>query len=496
MKSIRILFCIAFLVVPIFAWDNEELDLFDLVEEVNRNFYEVMEIDQTATTSEVRKAYKKLALVLHPDKNDSPDAEVQFRQLAAMYEVLKDKDKREMYDKVLVEGLPNWKNPAFYFRRMRKIGLAEGLLYLLLIVTGIQYCVNWAAYYERKFTISENVGAECKRKAKRLRKEGKNEEDVANEIIEAEMNMIGPKPTCFDTVPFQLMRLCKYLIFLIPTIPGLIKEQWDEQQRLKEEKMREQEEYEAEKRRKEEEKQKKKEMKAKRKTVNQFKEAAETEECLLVSPEAPEEKVIPRNAHQMWTDDDLVELARLIKKIPGGSTERWERIADIMERYPEEVTKMAGKIKNNPSIVPKVQGVTGREEKRLISDNCLEVGVGEQIDSNSTESEYSDEEVDEDGYLVLKPTKVEEYVIPEQKKKQKTKGGKLGEAEETEADVWSQEQQKSLETALSQFPKGTSERWDRIAGKVDGKTKEQCMLRFKFLAEQVKKKKAEAENQE
>merc|ERR1712168_1543282 len=104
-------------------------------------------------------------------------------------------------------------------------------------------------------------------------------------------------------------------------------------------------------------------------------------------------------------------------------------IADIMERYPEEVTKMAGKIKNNPSIVPKVQGVTGREERRLISDNCLEVGVGDQIDSNSnsTESEYSDEEVDEDGYLVLKPTKVEEYVIPEQKKKQKTKGGKLGE---------------------------------------------------------------------
>ena len=167
-----------------------------------------------------------------------------------------------------------------------------------------------------------------------------------------------------------------------------------------------------------------------------------------------------------------------------------------MERYPDEVTKMAGRIKNNPSIVPKVQGVTGREEKRLISDNCLEVGMGEREDDSSTESENSDEEVDEDGYLVLKPTKVEEYVIPEQKKKQKTKGGKLGDSEQTETDIWSQEQQKSLETALSQFPKGTSERWDRIAGKVDGKSKEQCMLRFKFLAEQVKKKKADAENQD
>jgi len=482
-------------VVPSFAWDNEELDLFDLVEEVNRNFYDAMEIDQSATTADVRKAYKKLALVLHPDKNDAPDAEIQFRQLAAIYEVLKDKGRREMYDKVLVEGLPNWKNPAFYFRRMRKIGLAEGLLYLLVIMTGIQYCVNWAAYFERKFTISENVGAEVKRKAKRLRKEGKNEDEVAQEIIEAEMNMIGPKPTCFDTVPFQLMRLCKYLVFLIPTIPGMVKEQWDEQKRLKEEKQKEQEEYEEEKKRREDEKLKKKEMKAKRKNVNQFKEAVESDECLLVSPEAPEEKVIPRNAQQMWTDDDLVELARLIKKIPGGSTDRWDRIAEIMERYPWEVTKMAGKIKNNPNIVPKVQGVTGREEKRLISDQCLEVGMGENFDNqNSTETEDSEEEVDEDGYLVLKPSKAEVYVIPEEKKKQKTKGGKLGETEPGDEDIWSQEQQKTLETALSQFPKGTSERWDRIAGKVEGKTKEQCMLRFKFLAEQIKKKKAGAEN--
>jgi len=476
-----------------FAWDSEEMDLFDLVEEVNQNFYEVMEIDSTASTSEVRKAYKRLALILHPDKNKSPDAEIQFRQLAGIYEVLKDKEKREMYDKVLIEGLPNWKNPVFYFRRMRKIGLAEGLLYLLVIVTGIQYCVNWAAYYERKFTISENVGAECRRKAKKLRKEGKHEDDVAQEIIEAEMTMFGPKPTCFDTVPFQFLRLCKFLLLSIPTIPFVIKEYYLEQKRLKEEKIKEQEEYEEEKRRKEEEKLKKKELKAKRKNVNQFKEAVESEECLLVSPEAPEEKVLPRNAYQMWTDEDLVDLARLIKKIPGGSTDRWERIADIMERLPEEVTKMAGKIKNNPSIVPKVQGMTGKEEKKLISDNCLEVGVNE-VSDNDTESENSEEEVDEDGYLVLKPSKPEAYVIPEEKKKQKTKGGKLGQVEGTEEDHWSQEQQKSLEAALSQYPKGTNERWDRIAGKVEGKTKEQCMLRFKVLAEQVKKKRAEAEN--
>ena len=326
MRCVTILGFVVLCVLPdsTLAWDSDEMDLFDLVEEVNKNFYEVMGLDQaSATTKDVRSAYKRLALVLHPDKNDAPDAEVQFRQLAAIYEVLKDKTKREMYDKVLVEGLPNWRNPAFYFRRMRKIGLAEGLLYLIAIATGIQYCMNWAAYYERKFTISENVTAEIKRKAKRLKKDGRSGDEIAQEIIDAEMEAIGPKPTCFDTIPFQLMRLCKYLLFLLPTLPAKIKQEFEEQRRLKEEKQREQEEYEEEMRRREEEKQRKKEMKAQRKKVPQYKEAVDDGgECLLESPDAPEEKYVPRNGHQMWTDDDLVTLAKLIKKIPGGSTDR------------------------------------------------------------------------------------------------------------------------------------------------------------------------------
>ena len=323
MIFLAILICIS-LTSPALCWDSDEMDVFDLVEEVgvNRNFYEVMGLEQTATKGEGKKAYKKLALVLHPDKNDAPDAEVQFRQLAAIYDVLKDQTKREMYDRVLVEGLPNWRNPAFYFRRMRKIGLAEGLLYFVLIATGIQYCMNWAAYYERKFTISENVNAEVRRKAKRLKKEGKSEDDIAQEIIDSEMDAYGSKPTCFDTLPFQFVRLCKYLVLLIPTIPGMIKEEYLEQKRLKEEKQREQEEYEEEKRRREEEKIKKKEQKAQRKKVSQFKEAGEKEECLLESPDSPEETYVPRNGHQMWTDEDLVTLSKLIKKIPGGSMDR------------------------------------------------------------------------------------------------------------------------------------------------------------------------------
>jgi len=471
------------------AWDNAELDMFDLVEELQttykKTFYEFLDVDPSCSTSDVRKGYKKLALVLHPDKNDAPDADIQFRQLAAVYEVLKDKDLREGYDRVLVEGLPSWKTTAYYFRRMRKIGLAEGLLYLLVIVTGIQYCVNWAAYFERKFTISENLENELKRKQKKLRKSGKNEEDVVQEMAAAEEHLVGPPPTCFDTLPFQLLRAGKGFILLLPTIPNQIREAYEERKRLNEEKAREQEEWEEEKRVREEEKMKKKEAKAKRKNVSQYREAQDKCEEEVITEERVERAYqLPRNAGQMWTDSDLVELSRLIKRIPGGSSERWERIAEELERTANEVTKMAAKIKNNPSIVPKLQGVTGKEEDRLIGDECLEVEVAG--DSQTDE----EDEVDEDGYVVYQ---AEEYVIPEEKKKKKTKGGKHGEVENVGDDEvkWSQELQKSLEVALSQFPKGCPERWERIAARVEGMNKDQCIARFKYLAEQVKRKKAE-----
>ncbi len=98
------------------AFDDEELDVFDIVEEVNSNFYEFMDLKPDASGSEIRKAYRRLSLVLHPDKSDAPDAEVKFRWLVAIYEVLKDTKKREIYDRVLVEGLPDWRMPVFYYR--------------------------------------------------------------------------------------------------------------------------------------------------------------------------------------------------------------------------------------------------------------------------------------------------------------------------------------------------------------------------------------------
>ncbi len=54
--------------------------------------------------------------------------------------------------------------------------------FISVIATGIQYCMNYAAHWERKFTISENITAEVKRRQKRLKKEGKSDDDIKAQV--------------------------------------------------------------------------------------------------------------------------------------------------------------------------------------------------------------------------------------------------------------------------------------------------------------------------
>lgn len=66
----------------------------------NRDFYKILNIKKSATTNEVKKAYRKLAKELHPDKNkDDPNASEKFSDLSSAYEVLSDEDKRKLYDR-------------------------------------------------------------------------------------------------------------------------------------------------------------------------------------------------------------------------------------------------------------------------------------------------------------------------------------------------------------------------------------------------------------
>jgi len=64
------------------------------------DFYEILEVHRGATPEEINAAYRKKALKFHPDTNpDDPDAANKFKQVAQAYEVLGNKEKREIYDR-------------------------------------------------------------------------------------------------------------------------------------------------------------------------------------------------------------------------------------------------------------------------------------------------------------------------------------------------------------------------------------------------------------
>eukprot|EP00123_Amoebidium_parasiticum_P019476 comp25964_c0_seq1/m.47056 comp25964_c0_seq1/g.47056 ORF comp25964_c0_seq1/g.47056 comp25964_c0_seq1/m.47056 type:complete len:401 (-) comp25964_c0_seq1:30-1232(-) len=68
-------------------------------------FYDTFGVAPDATADQLKKAYRKLALKFHPDKNPSPDAAEKFKEISYQFSVLDDPKKREIYDKYGEQGL-------------------------------------------------------------------------------------------------------------------------------------------------------------------------------------------------------------------------------------------------------------------------------------------------------------------------------------------------------------------------------------------------------
>lgn len=66
----------------------------------NKDYYTILGVSKTTTPDEIKKAYRKLALEFHPDRNKSKEADAKFKEITKAYEVLSSDDKRKMYDQV------------------------------------------------------------------------------------------------------------------------------------------------------------------------------------------------------------------------------------------------------------------------------------------------------------------------------------------------------------------------------------------------------------
>ena len=81
----------------------------------NLNPYEVLKLDESASSDEIKKAYRKLCLINHPDRNNSSsESTKKFQDITSAYELIGDESKRKQYDmqsKMQMDTLTlNWYN--------------------------------------------------------------------------------------------------------------------------------------------------------------------------------------------------------------------------------------------------------------------------------------------------------------------------------------------------------------------------------------------------
>mmetsp|Transcript_27078 Transcript_27078/g.62621 ORF Transcript_27078/g.62621 Transcript_27078/m.62621 type:complete len:449 (+) Transcript_27078:103-1449(+) len=102
---------------------------------VETKFYDLLDVGTTATDAELRKAYKKQALRLHPDKGGNPD---EFKRMKEAYDVLSDPQKRNLYDKYgpeVVDLLEGNASPTLVMMALSRVGIMERCCFLCVIAS-------------------------------------------------------------------------------------------------------------------------------------------------------------------------------------------------------------------------------------------------------------------------------------------------------------------------------------------------------------------------
>lgn len=83
---------------------------------MGKDYYKTLGISKGSNEEEIKKAYRRMALRFHPDKNKDANAEEKFKEIAEAYEVLSDPKKRAVYDQLGEEGDEGARGVGWFIR--------------------------------------------------------------------------------------------------------------------------------------------------------------------------------------------------------------------------------------------------------------------------------------------------------------------------------------------------------------------------------------------
>uniref|UniRef100_A0A7S3Z8U4 DnaJ homolog subfamily C member 2 n=1 Tax=Lotharella globosa TaxID=91324 RepID=A0A7S3Z8U4_9EUKA len=184
-----------------------------------------------------------------------------------------------------------------------------------------------------------------------------------------------------------------------------------------------------------------------------------------------------------WSDIELMWLSKAVSKYPSGCHNRWTQICNLVNLMAKNPK---GKERTEKDVI---------KQTRIMNNKKLSTGFSHAYNKN-LKFKAGDDTVLEPSKEPTKDKSEHEEVKSKKKKrsgkKSSKKSSKDSEREEAQSqkssekpsDEWSAIQQKAFETALRETAKGP-ERWDNIASKVPGKTKKDCVRRFKEIRAKI-----------
>lgn len=198
------------------------------------NCYDVLGVSRDVSLNVLKRAYRKLAIKYHPDRNKDPDAVEKFQLIATAYEILKDEDQRRDYDYMLDNPEEAYYHYYRYYkhRMTPKVDVRIVLAVSITVISVLQYLHKIHRYDEavkyamqnprfrnqalqiihQEGLLENNKSKSKNKKSKEERK--KEEERVLKEIVENSIDIKGgySKPTYQDLLWVQLLLAPYYIL--------------------------------------------------------------------------------------------------------------------------------------------------------------------------------------------------------------------------------------------------------------------------------------------